>query len=95
MNTPAHALINLWILKRDGSHQRSLSIVTGAIIPDAVMFVFYGWHLIVGTAESQIWSVEYYRPFWQSIIDVFNSIPLIAIALLICWKAQRPLLFAF
>ena len=95
MNTPAHALINLCILKRDGSHRRSFSIVTGAIIPDAVMFVFYAWHLLIGTAEMQIWSVEYYRPFWQSIIDLFNSIPLIAIGLLICWKAQRPLLFAF
>ena len=95
MNTPAHALINLWILKRDGSHRRSFSIVTGAIIPDAVMFAFYAWHLLIGTAESQIWAVEYYRPFWQAIIDLFNSIPLIAIALLICWKAKRPMLFAF
>lgn len=95
MNTPAHALINLWILKRDGSHRRSFSIVLGALVPDSMMFVFYFWHRLIGTTESQIWSVEYYDQVWQAIIDLFNSIPLIAIGLLICWKAQRPLLFAF
>lgn len=95
MNSPAHALINLWILKRDGSQRRSFSIVLGALVPDSVMFVFYFWHRLIGTSESQIWSVEYYDPFWQAIIDLFNSIPLIAAGLLICWKAQRPLLIAF
>lgn len=95
MNTPAHALINLCLLQRGGSNKRSFSIVLGALIPDSVMFVFYFWHSLIGTKESQIWSVEYYDPVWQAIIDLFNSIPLIAIGMIICWKAQRPFLFIF
>ena len=44
---------------------------------------------------AQIWSVEYYRPLWQNWIDAFNSIPLIGLAMLLCWRARRPVLFAF
>ena len=95
MNTPAHALINLWILKREGHPRRNASIVFGALIPDLVMFAFYFWHLIIGTPERQIWKFEYYDPVWQASFDVFNSIPLIIIAILICWKAQRPILLVF
>ncbi len=95
MNTPAHALINLWILKREGHPKRSLSIVIGALIPDMVMLVFYFWHLLIGTPEQQIWSTAYYDPVWQAVIDSFNSIPLITIAIMVSWKAQRPILLVF
>ncbi len=94
MNTPAHALINLALLSRDPSHRKSGMIVAGAVIPDLVIIVFYAWHLMLGTSESQIWSVEYYHPFWQGWIDSFNSIPLILIGLLVGWKLRQPLLIA-
>ena len=61
MNTPAHALINLWILKREGHPRRNASIVFGALIPDLVMFAFYFWHLIIGTPERQIWEIRILR----------------------------------
>ncbi len=94
MNTPAHALINLAILSRDPSHRKTGVIVAGALIPDLVIIVFYAWHLLLGTSESQIWSVEYYHPFWQGWIDSFNSIPLILLGLLAGWKIRNPLLMA-
>ena len=40
------------------------------------------------------WSVEYYKPVWQGYIDVFNSIPLLLIALLLCWKIRHGLVWA-
>ena len=95
MNTPAHALINLCLLRRENSHRHFAAIVSGALIPDAMMLVFYFWHRLIGTSESQIWSVEYYNPVWQNLIDMFNSIPIICIAMLICWKTGRPLLLIF
>ena len=94
MNTPAHALINLVVLNRNPSHAKTGAIVGGAILPDLVIIVFYGWHLWLGTPETQIWSVEYYRPAWQAWIDSFNSIPIFIVAMAICWKAERPLLLA-
>ena len=95
MNTPAHAIINLLILSRNPTHQKTTAIVIGAIIPDLVIMVFYAWHLLVGTAEQEVWSVEYYSPVWQGWIDSFNSIPVFFIAVVICWKAKYYLPLAF
>ena len=99
MNTPAHAVINLLLLARkpgqNVSHKRSAAIIAGALLPDLVIIVFYAWHLVLGTPESQIWSVEYYRPIWQGWIDSFNSIPLIGLTMLISWKTRQYLLLAF
>ena len=95
MNTPAHVIINLLLLSRKPDHRRSAIIVAGALLPDLAIIVFYGWHLLLGTNESQIWSVEYYRPLWQGGIDIFNSIPLISLAMLLSWYARQYLLLIF
>lgn len=89
MNTPAHALVNLLLLAPEGGHRRSAAVVAGALIPDLAIVVFYAWQLLLGTAETQIWSQEYYRPLWQGWIDGFNSIPLILLAMLLCWRLRR------
>ena len=89
MNTPAHAVVNLLLLSQRPSHRKTAAIVSGALIPDLVIILFYAWHSLLGTAENQIWSVEYYRPHWQTWIDSFNSIPLIVLAMLLCWKTGR------
>ena len=95
MNTPAHALINLALLaRRPDAHPRTAAIVAGALLPDLVIVVFYAWHLLRGTGEHEIWSTAYFEPHWQAAIDAFNSIPLIAAAMLIAWRARRPLLLA-
>ena len=94
MNTPAHAIINLLVLTRDADHRRTAAIMVGAIIPDVAIIVFYAWHLLLGTAENQIWSVEYYQPLWQGWIDSFNSIPIILLAILLCWYRRQYLLLA-
>lgn len=97
MNTPAHVVVNLLLLtrKRETNHRICATIVAGALLPDLVIILFYAWQLLLGTAESQIWSVEYYRPFWQAWIDSFNSIPLIGLAMLICWQTRSYLLLVF
>lgn len=103
VNTPAHAVIGLLLLSssstkdipRKASHKRSAIIVAGALLPDLAIIFFYAWQLILGTPELQIWSVEYYRPIWQAAIDSLNSIPLICLAMLICWQTRRHLLLIF
>ena len=85
MNTPAHAVFNLALLGRKGTPEWNPWIILGALIPDLAMFGFYALLKLSGVSSRQIWSAEYYRPFWQNVFDVFNSIPLallgIAIAL--------------
>ena len=94
MNTPAHAIVNLLLMSRRADHASSAAIVAGALIPDLAIMAFYAWHSLLGTPESVIWSREYYRPFWQGLIDSFNSIPLLALAIVACLLARRPLLLA-
>ena len=95
MNTPAHAVVGLVILSRKGDgHRRTAAIVVGAVIPDLAIIVFYAWHRLLGTDEEQIWSVEYFKPAWQAFIDSFNSIPLIALGLILCWKIRHGLIWA-
>jgi hypothetical protein len=94
MNTPAHAIINLLILTRRPGHAKAAAIVAGALLPDLVIILFYAWHLIQGTTEADIWSVEYYRPLWQAWVDSLHSIPLCVGAIMLSWYARRPLLLA-
>jgi len=95
MNTPAHAIINLALMSRNPSHRKTAAIVGGALIPDLAIIVFYAWQLSRGTPETEIWSIEYYRPLWQAWIDSFNSIPLVTLALLLSWYSRQYLLMAF
>ena len=98
MNTPAHVAINLFMLgqKPAGTacHPRAAAIVAGAVLPDLAMIGFYAWHLARGTAEAQIWSVEYYRPAWQAWFDSFNSIPIVLLLMLLTWRTRRYLWLA-
>jgi hypothetical protein len=43
MKTPSHAIINLAILGRTQHSELNLLIVTGGILPDIPIFLFYFW----------------------------------------------------
>lgn len=64
----------------------------GAILPDASMFLFYGYQKFVGSTESDIWNTLYFTDHWQWFFDIFNSIPVfLLIAVLAYWRKQRML----
>lgn len=57
-------------------------ILLGALVPDAAIFVFYGWAKWgANLPESVIWSAAYYSQPWQDIFAVGNSIPLALLGL--------------
>ncbi|MFM9266929.1 hypothetical protein [Tychonema sp. BBK16] len=86
MKTPSHAIINLAILGKAQLPQANLVIVTGGILPDIPIFLFYFWaKYIARLPESTIWSEAYYEPFVQNIVALFHSIPLAAIGWLIAY----------
>jgi hypothetical protein len=89
MNTPSHAILNLFCLGKQSFPQANLPIFIGSIFPDIPIFVFYGWaKLIARLPEKQIWSETYYEPFWQNIVAIFHSIPLALIGCLIAYKIE-------
>jgi membrane-bound metal-dependent hydrolase YbcI (DUF457 family) len=93
MNTPSHVILNLAILHRRlagrltappgsqadtrGSSTQTTAIILGSLLPDAALFVFYGWaRFFTAASERQIWGELYYGDGWQDIFAVGNSIPL-------------------
>lgn len=76
MNTPSHLILNLALLRRPVAPAMTWPILIGALIPDAALFVFYGWARQQGLPEPTIWGEAYYSQPWQTIFAVGNSIPL-------------------
>lgn len=89
MNTPTHAILNLAFLGRKDQPSWNPLIIWGALIPDLAMFGFYALLKFQGVSESQIWQTEYYRPFWQDVFDLFNSIPLAVLGLFVMLHFKR------
>jgi len=76
MNTPGHSILNLALLNRGYLAGNPWPILLGSWLPDAAIFIFYGWAKAVNLPASVIWQEAYYRPFWQEIFAIGNSIPL-------------------
>ncbi|MEM9451791.1 MAG: hypothetical protein AAGA75_25135 [Cyanobacteria bacterium P01_E01_bin.6] len=77
-------MVNLFFMGRQQGLAIQLAIVTGAILPDIPIFVFYFVEKILRkTPERIIWSQVYFQENWQNFIDVFNSLPLMVLGLAI------------
>lgn len=83
MNTPAHVAASLLTWRNETSRHAAWAVALGAVLPDAPMYVFYVVQKLRGTAERQIWGTEYYRDSWQLFFDLFNSIPLALLAIVV------------
>ena len=60
------------------------------MLPDLPIVAFYAWEsLVAGSPEHVIWSQHYFLPQWQNFFDLFNSIPLILLALLVTVAMRR------
>ncbi|MBE9135750.1 hypothetical protein IQ254_00770 [Nodosilinea sp. LEGE 07088] len=90
MNTPSHLVINLALLRRPVSPLMTWPILLGALIPDAAMFVFYGWARWQRLPERVIWNEAYYSQPWQAIFAVGNSIPLGLLGMGLGYSFKRP-----
>ncbi len=60
------------------------------------MIAFYVYQRVILTApEAFIWSDAYFQPNWQLFFDLFNSLPILGLSALICWKARALRSLAF
>jgi len=91
VNTPGHAVLNLLLLGNRECPRLFAPIALGAVLPDVPMFLFYLYQKVwLGTPERTIWSESYYQLGWQAFFDVFNSLPLVAIAALVAHAIKLP-----
>jgi len=86
LNTPAHIIVNMAVLGRGQRVATQVAVLVGSFLPDAPMFWFYFVEKILrNTPERIIWEKAYFHNSWQSLIDLFNSIPVIAMGIVACW----------
>jgi len=96
VNTPAHLIANTALLGHGGLSGHERWILVGALFPDLGMVGFFLWQtFVLGTSQSQIWGVEYFRDGWQLFFDLGNSIPLAALVCVAGHLWRRPALLAF
>lgn len=89
MNTPSHSILNLAILGHTQQSIRTWPILIGSWLPDAALFIFYGWAKLANIPEATIWGETYYEPIWQDIFAIGNSIPLALVGMLFfLWRRQ-------
>lgn len=89
MNTPAHIAASLLTWHKQAGKASAIAVAFGAVLPDAPMFVFYGYQKLIGSSEKQIWSTLYFDESWQLFFDIFNSIPLAILAMVLCYWAKN------
>ncbi|MEO1720117.1 MAG: hypothetical protein AAFR23_07800 [Pseudomonadota bacterium] len=84
MNTVTHSLVAIACLSKPGETKRNAAVLLGSIIPDAWIFLFYGYNkLIVGHPSEHIWRTLYWQEPWTTLGAIFNSIPLYALIALV------------
>ena len=88
MNTPAHVIFSLSLLGRTRAARFALPITAGALLPDVLMVLFYIYEKMLGVPEHIIWHQHYFLPHWQTVFDLPNSFPLIAIGAIIAWRIR-------
>jgi hypothetical protein len=96
VNTPAHVVFNALVLGRGRWRQAWLPITAGALMPDLPMVGFYIYQRVVmAVPENFIWSDAYFQPTWQLFFDLFNSLPILGLAALVCWHTRSIRSLAF
>jgi len=95
VNTPAHAIVNLFLFRKTDRETHPVAIVAGALLPDVPMFLFYAWARLNGLSERSIWRDGYFDPGWQAVFDTFHSFPLLGLAWLMAWRARMTSLSLF
>lgn len=85
MNTQEHIIIGTTLFtKKNDLPPYILFAILGSIFPDITMAIFVVVEsLIKQTPPIMLWTIRYYDPSWQFIFNVFNSIPLAIVLIMI------------
>jgi hypothetical protein len=60
--------------------------VLGAVLPDLPIVVLWAVATLVWRQPQQLtWSETYFRPAWQTAVDVPHALPVLAVALIATW----------
>lgn len=77
-------------LARQGEPVRNRWVLGGALIPDLAIFLWAPWQKwALGREWNAIWDQHYFEPPMQTLIALFNSVPIYAVILVVgVWQRQ-------
>ena len=68
---------------------RNAAVVLGSFLPDAAIYVLFGWSKIAGIPERQVWDEIYFSDIWQDWVAAGNSLPIWIVTLVVGALALR------
>ena len=89
MHSPAHIMASLFVWRRFEAASLVSAVLSGAVIPDAPMFLFFVIVRGAGYSGKQIWGQLYFDIGWQYFFDVFNSAPLFMVLAFLAWRMRN------
>ena len=91
MNTQAHLIINLFLLKKFWKEDKPnlKYIFWGSLLPDIPMFIFWVIMSLLGTSQTLIFGYYYFTPEWQVFFNIFNSFLITLILFLLFLKLRN------
>lgn len=91
MNTPAHAVLNLFALERGERAKLGAWIVAGAVAPDVPGGLFYAYqHFVLGRESEAIYPAVYGLPQWQLVLAPSHSVLVVALVILAArWRGHE------
>lgn len=94
MMTQTHLLVGTALFARPDAWLRNIAVTVGALLPDAGIFVLFGWSKVAGIPERQVWDELYWQEPWRTWVAAQNSVFLyagLALAGVVVLWAARPL----
>ena len=83
MNTQTHLLVAAAIFAKPDAPKRNSALIVGALLPDAAIFALFGWAMVNGVPQGELWGRIYFSEPMLTLTAIGNSAPLfIALALL-------------
>ncbi|MFN3226527.1 MAG: hypothetical protein ACE360_09810, partial [Hyphomicrobiales bacterium] len=60
MNTQTHLLVAAALFAKPNAPKRNAALVIGALLPDAAIFGLFGWAVLTGVPQSELWGRIYF-----------------------------------
>lgn len=89
MNTQTHLLVAAALLAKPDAPQRNIALIIGALLPDFAIFILFGWAMLTGVSQGELWGRIYFSEPMLTFTAIGNSAPLYGAIALLAWVYAR------
>jgi hypothetical protein len=89
VNTQTHLLVAAALFAKPDEPKRNAALIIGALLPDAAIFGLFGWAVLTGVPQSELWGRIYFSEPMLTFTAIGNSAPLYVAIALLGWFSAR------